>query len=91
MNSARDTILQLDVQLGDGVLAVNGSLRQVTNGGSFNHVTDSPALNGFVLGDSAAAVDAANEFNVSTAVLVASVISSLLSHGGAEEKFHPAF
>lgn len=49
MDSARDAVGHSDVQLGEGVLGVNGSLGQVTDGGGLDHVLDGVSLDGLVL------------------------------------------
>ena len=56
---------------------VNGSLLKIADGSSFDHVTDVEALDSLILGNTAGAVDAANKLVMATAVLVASVVSSL--------------
>jgi hypothetical protein len=69
--------VQLDIQLGDGVFFIDGGFLKITHGSGFDHVADGETLDGLVLGTTAVAVDTANKLVVSTAVLVASVISSL--------------
>jgi hypothetical protein len=49
MNGARDTVVQLDVQLGDGVFFIDGGFLKITDSSSFDHVTDSETLDGLVL------------------------------------------
>ncbi len=44
-----------------------------------NHVADGEALDGLVLGNTAGAVGAAEEVDMSTAMLGATIVSSLLS------------
>lgn len=50
MDGARDAVGETDVELGKGVLGVNRRLAQVTDGSGLDHVFDSVALDGFVLG-----------------------------------------
>ena len=56
---------------------IDGSFLKITDGSSFNHVTDSETLDSLVLGNAAVTVDTANKLGVSTSVLVTSVVSSL--------------
>lgn len=74
MDSARDTVCKLDVELGERVLGVDRGVRKVTDGGGLDDVADSESLDGLVLGDSAGAVGAADESDVATAVLVAASV-----------------
>ncbi len=80
MDGARDAVVDLNVQLGQNVLLVDRGIRNVTDGGRLDHVADGEALDSLVLGDHTAAVGAANRGDVATALLVASVGSSLLRH-----------
>lgn len=57
---------------------VDGCLVEVTDGCGLDHVADSEALDGLVLGDGARAVGAAHELGVAAAVLVAAVVATLL-------------
>jgi hypothetical protein len=49
VDSARDTVVQLDVQLGDGVFFIDGSFLKIADGSSFYHVADGESLDGLVL------------------------------------------
>lgn len=80
VDGARNAVVDLDVQLGQGVLLVHRGLRDITDGSRLNHVADGKALDGLVLRDHARAVRAADRVDVATALLVASVGSSLLRH-----------
>jgi hypothetical protein len=60
-----------------GITFIDGSILKITNSSRLNHVANSEALDGLVLGDTASAVETANRLDVATAVLVTSVISSL--------------
>lgn len=82
VNGAGDAVVKLDVKLGQDVLAVDGSVADITDSSRLNHVTDGEALDSLVLGDHAEAVDAANGADVSASLLVASVGGSLLDHFG---------
>merc|ERR1719494_581393 len=77
MDGRRDAVVLLQVDLGDGIVLVDGGLGEIAHGGRVDHVADHVLLDGLVLGDARRRVDAAD---VSAALLVASVISSLLGH-----------
>lgn len=80
MDGTRDTVVSLEVQLGEDVLLVDRGLRDITDGSSLNHVSDSVSLDGLVLGDHSGAVRAADGGDVTSTLLVTSVGSSLLRH-----------
>lgn len=81
VNSARNTVVDLDVQLGESVLLVNRSLGDISDGSRLDHVADGESLDGLVLRDHTGAVRTSDAANVSSSLLVASVGSSLLRHG----------
>ena len=64
------------------VLSVDRGLGQVSQCSCINHVSDDVFSDSFVFWDSGGAGFASHEFNMSSALLVPSVISSLLSHLG---------
>ena len=92
VDSARHTVRNFDVELGDNVLCdriqlnrsiteigiertlVHAGLADITNRRRLDHVTDSEALDGLVLGHASRAVRAADEVNVAAALLVAAAI-----------------
>jgi len=80
MDGGRNAVVLLEVQLGESVLLVNRSLSQISHGSGIDHVSDDVLLDGLVLGDTSGRVFTSNESDVSTAFLVSSVISALLSH-----------
>lgn len=87
MNGARDTVLQLEVHLGDGVLGEDGGIRDITDGSRLDHVADSEALDGLILGRASRAVAAADGLGVAAALLVATAVEEntlvgRFSHGG---------
>lgn len=49
VDGAGNAVAGLDVQLGKGILLVDGGLSQITEGGSINHVADDDTLNSLVL------------------------------------------
>lgn len=73
VNGARNAVVQLVVQLGQGVLGVHGSLRQISNGSSLNHVSDGDSLDGLILGDTSGAVDTSDGLDVASTLLVSTV------------------
>jgi hypothetical protein len=76
VNGTRNTIMKLDVQLGDSVLLIDGSFLKITDSSGLYHITDSKTLNGFILRDTTETIDTTNILVVATTVLVTSVISS---------------
>eukprot|EP01135_Chromosphaera_perkinsii_P006893 Nk52_evm48s621 gene=Nk52_evmTU48s621 len=79
VNSARNAVVHLNVQLGQGIGIIDRSFHDITESSLFNNVTDQESLDGLVLRDAASAVGASHGLNVTTPVLVAPIISSLLS------------
>lgn len=77
VDPTRDAPVLLDVEFWEGVLLVHRGLGNVSHGGLLDHVSNQEPLDGLVLGDKAGAVDAADCLDVTTALFVASVISSL--------------
>ena len=61
---------------------VDGGLRQISKGSSVDHVSDDVLPDGFILWDPGGTGLASYKFDVSSAFLVSSVISSLLGHLG---------
>ena len=61
---------------------VDGSFRQISKSGGVDHVSDDVFPDGFIFWDSAGTGFASDKFDVSSALLVSSVISSLLGHLG---------
>lgn len=80
VNSTRDAVLQLQVHLGYGVLGEDGGIRDITNGSRLDHVADGESLDCLVLGRAARAVAASDGLGVAAALLVATVVLSLLDH-----------
>ena len=84
VNSGRDRVVLLVVDLGNSPgftsLNVNVGVAQISDGSGFAHVTDDHFGDGFVLGDSGGGGFASDEFDVSSAFFVSSVVSALFSH-----------
>jgi hypothetical protein len=76
VDSARDTVVELDVQLGDGIFLIDRGFLKITDSSSFYHVTDGETLDGLILRNTTVAVDTTNNLVMATTVLVTSVISS---------------
>lgn len=81
MDGAGDTVVDLVVELWEDVLDVDGCIRDISNGSSFNHVSHGESLDGLVLGHASRAVGASHRLRVTSSVLVSAVVSSLESHG----------
>merc|ERR1719412_1134964 len=80
VDGARDAVVNLHVQLGEGVGCVDGRVADVTEGGGLHDVPDHELPDRLVLGDGFAAVDAADVADVATTVLRAAVVAALRSH-----------
>jgi len=80
VNSARNTVLELQVHLGYGVVGEDGCIRDITNGGRFDHVPNGESLDCLVLWCTSRAVGASDGLDVSSTFLVAPVGRSLLDH-----------
>lgn len=74
VDGTRDTVDDLDVELGESVLGVDGGVRDVTDGSSLYDVSDSEPLDGLVLRDSSRAVGASHKGDVSSSVLVSAAV-----------------
>ena len=80
MDCTTHTIVQLSIQLGQLITAVHTGIRDVSHGGSLHDIPDYELLDGLVLGASLGAVGAADELDVSTSMLVTSVVPALGGH-----------
>jgi hypothetical protein len=90
VNSARDTVLKLQVHFRNGVLRKDGRIRNITypnisrrtcsqhsqrtNSGRLNHVSDGESLDSLVFRRASAAVGAADRLHMAAALLVASTV-----------------
>jgi hypothetical protein len=77
MYGARDTVVVLDVSLGDGILFIHRGLREITQGRGFNHVADGKTLDCLVLGDTTMAVETTHVHHMSSVFLATAVVASL--------------
>lgn len=82
VDGARNTVVQLVVQLRKSVFLVHRGVRQVSDSGGFNHVSDGDTLDSLVLGDTTGTVQASDGLDVTSTLLVSAGVLSLLSHGG---------
>ena len=82
VDSAADTVLHFDVELGDDVLLESSVFLEILLGRGVDDIPDGEPLDGLVLGAESAAVDADDGFHVPPVVFVPSLISSLLGHCG---------
>jgi hypothetical protein len=80
MDSSLNTVEHLKVKLGELVLLVSRSFLDISQRGGIDNVSDNETLDGLILGDSLSGGDTANTLNMSTSLLVTSVIASLNSH-----------
>ena len=81
MNSSLNTVVHLDVKLWKGIVLISGGLSDISKGGSIDNVSDDESLDGLILWDGLSGGDTSNSVDVSSSVLVSSVVSSLDSHG----------
>jgi len=80
MNGAGDAVLELQVHLWDAVFGEDGGIRDVTDSGRLDHVTDGESLDGLVFWCASRAIAASDGLDVSPSGLVTSVARSLLNH-----------
>ena len=80
MDRTAHTVVQLSIQLGQLITAVHTGIRDVSHGGSLHDVPDHELLDGLVLGASLGAVGAADELDMTTTMLVTSIVSTFGRH-----------
>lgn len=80
MDGAGDTVLQLEVHLGNCVFWEYGCVRDITNRCRLYHVSNGESLYRLVLGSASRAVGASDGLDMATAFLVTSVGRALLDH-----------
>merc|ERR1712137_542696 len=80
VDSGRDRIVLLVVDLGQGIVVVDRGLAQVTHGSAVDHISNDVLSNGLVFWPASGRGLASNKLDVSSALLVSSSISSLLGH-----------
>ena len=80
VDGAGDTVVQLGVELGEGVSLVDAVVGDVPDGRGLHNVPDDELADSLVLGASLGAVGAPDGLDVAPVVLVAPVVPPLLSH-----------
>ena len=80
MDGAAHTVGQLGVQLWQLVAAVHAGVGDVPDGGGLHDVPDDELLDGLVLGASLGAVGAADELDMTTTMLVTTIVSTFGRH-----------
>merc|ERR1719262_406900 len=84
VDSRRYRVVALVVDLGQSErsagLRVDRGLAEISHGSRVDHVTDDVLFDGLILRDSGGAGLASHKLDVASALLVASVVSSLLGH-----------
>lgn len=80
MQSARHTVVELQVDLGKSVLCVDRGVLDIVDGGGLDDGADNLSLDGLVLRGASTTVGAADRVGVSSSVLVTSVVAALLRH-----------
>lgn len=80
MHSSLDAVKHLEVKLGQLVLLVSRSFLDISEGRSIDNVTDDETLDGLILGDGLSSGDTSDTLDVSSSVLISSVVSALDSH-----------
>jgi hypothetical protein len=80
MDGARDTVLQLEVHLGNGVFWEYGCIRDITDCGRLDHVSDGKALYRLVFWGASRAIAASNWVDMAATLLVTTVGRALFDH-----------
>lgn len=80
VNSARYTVVQLGVELGQNIGVVHGGIRNISDSGSLHNITDDKFADSLVLGAGLAAVGATDVLDMAAAVLGTSIILPLFGH-----------
>ena len=80
MDRTTHTVVQLSIQLRQLITAVHTGVRDVSHGGSLHDVPDHELLDGLVLGASLGAVGAADELDMTTTMLVTTIVSTFGRH-----------
>jgi len=80
VDSTRDTVLKLEVHLGNCVFGEYGSIRDITNSSRLDHVTDGESLYRLILGCASGAVGTSDRLDMTATLLVTSIGRALLDH-----------
>ncbi len=81
VNCTRHTVLHLRIQLGKSISVIDAGLLNIPHCSLLHDVPHQKPLDCLVLRAAFPAVGAADELDMSTAVLVATAVSALESHG----------
>jgi hypothetical protein len=76
MNSTRNTINQLQIELGNSIYIIYGSFGNIA---WLSHIPDHEALNGLIFGNTTTTICAVSRFNVTTTMLRTAIIPSFFS------------
>ena len=80
VNSTRDAVVQLGVQLGQHISRIYRGVGDISHGSSFHNITDDEFANSFVFGTSFRAISAPDVLDMATTVFGTSIILPLLGH-----------
>lgn len=80
VDCTRHAVVLLDVQLRQGIVLDGRRIREITNSGRLDNVTDNEALDSLIFGNEASTVVACLGLDMATSVLGASRVASLLGH-----------
>jgi hypothetical protein len=86
MDGSFDAIKHFKVQFRQLILGISRCFLDITKTGCIDNVADNESFDGLVLGDGFSGRDATNTFDVSAAVLIASVIAAFDSHDMEDSK-----
>jgi len=87
VDGTRDTVLHLSIQLWKSVPFIDTGLLHIPYSSLLNNVPHEEPLDGLILRATFPTVGAADEFDVSTPVLVPTAIPTLESHGRGKISF----
>ena len=87
VNGTGDTVVQLVVSLWQGVFWVDRSFGQISDGSSFNNVSNSHSLDSLILWNGLGTVNTSHWLDVTSTLLVSTVGSSLFWHLKITYKF----
>ena len=86
VNSTRDAVVQLGVQLGQHISRIYRGVGDISHGSSFHNITDDEFANSFVFGTSLGAISAPDVLDMATTVFGTSIILPLFSHNSEPEE-----
>ncbi len=80
MDSTRDAVVKLGIELRELITGVDRSLGDVSDGGGLDDVTDDELPDGLVLGATTSTVCASHVLDVTASVFGTTSVASLLRH-----------